>query len=60
MYREFELPYWTARALDRLGELHCRRGDTRCAVEAWQEALALFGRLGAADAARVRDRLGQS
>jgi DNA-binding SARP family transcriptional activator/tetratricopeptide (TPR) repeat protein len=60
MYREFELPYWTARALDRLGELHCRRGDTRYAVEAWQEALALFDRLGAADAERVRDRLGQS
>jgi tetratricopeptide (TPR) repeat protein len=60
MYREFDLPYWTGRALDRLGELHGARRDTRRAVEAWQEALALFDRLGAADAERVRDRLGQS
>lgn len=59
MYREFEVPYWTGRSLDRLGELHCARGDAAGAVAAWEEALALFDRLGAADAARVRDRLGR-
>lgn len=49
--------YERARALAVVGDVHRLEGDEEAARAAWQDALGTFDRLGAPEAASVRDRL---
>lgn len=49
--------YQEADTLRKLGETHLATGDTRTALDTWQQALAILGELNHPDAEQVRTRL---
>jgi tetratricopeptide (TPR) repeat protein len=59
LVEELGMPYNQSVALTDLGDAHQAAGDLSAARQAWQRALAILDELQHADAAGVRNRLGQ-